>query len=106
MGEAERANPDLGELMRMASNLSPERRAELVDFAAFLAARESRQDEASTEAERAWLDAVAADTADRIAALEDEQPAAELEAWHSAMAKAAKPARYVPGVGLVIEGVQ
>lgn len=59
MGKAERVTPELGELMRVAANLSPARRSELVDFAAFLAARDAReQPEAGmTDEDRDWMDA-------------------------------------------------
>jgi hypothetical protein len=59
MGDAERLDPDLGELVKMASTLSPARRSELVDFAAFLAAREAREQPAAEMAEedRAWMEA-------------------------------------------------
>ena len=50
-----------------------------------------------------WLDTVTQDTADRLAALETDLLPDELEAWHKAMARASKPARYLPGKGVVIE---
>ena len=106
MGEAERKTSDLGDLIRVADSLSPERRAELVDFAAFLAAREKHERPIAgmPDEERVWLDAAAADTADRIAALEDDLPVDKVRAWHEEVEGVAKPARYIPGVGLVVEG--
>jgi len=50
-----------------------------------------------------WLSTVAQDTADRLDALESELPPGQLSAWHEAMSCAAKPARYIPGKGVVFE---
>jgi excisionase family DNA binding protein len=49
-------------------------------------------------ADSAWLEAVLAGLTDRLEAL------AEPEAWLEAMARAARPARYLPGEGLIVEG--
>ena len=53
--------------------------------------------------EKRWLKMAAQDTADRLAALEAELPEDEVASWHRAMKQAAKPARYVPGKGVVIQ---
>lgn len=53
--------------------------------------------------EKRWLKMAAQDTTDRLAALEAELPEAEVANWHRAMKQAAKPARYVPGTGVVIQ---
>ena len=54
---------------------------------------------------RQRLDVVAQETADRIATLESDRPEDEVANWHDAMNRAAKPARYVPRQGIVIEPV-
>lgn len=46
----------------------------------------------------AWLEAALAGLANRLEAL------AEPEAWLAAMARAVRPARYLPGEGLIVEG--
>ena len=51
---------------------------------------------------REWLDNTGADTLERIQALEKDVPAKKLKAWHESMAKAAKPAKYVVGKGIVL----
>lgn len=51
-----------------------------------------------------WLDAGAQDVVDRLDALEAEIPPEERKACKQAMAKAVKPAKYVPGKGLVLDG--
>lgn len=50
-----------------------------------------------------WLDAGAEDVARRLEDLESDVPSEELAAWREACAKSARPARYVPGKGLVLE---
>jgi hypothetical protein len=52
----------------------------------------------------AWLEASAQDLVERLGELEKEVLPEELEAWLEAMVNAAKPARYLPGKGLVVEG--
>lgn len=50
-----------------------------------------------------WLSTTAFDTADRLDDLEADLAPEELEAWQEAMAQVSKPARYIPGKGVVVE---
>ena len=50
-----------------------------------------------------WLNATAEDLANRLTALEAELPQSTVTKWHKAMSRAAKPARYIEGKGVVLE---
>lgn len=54
-------------------------------------------------ADAVWERDMAGTLAERLAYLETDVPDDERRKWLEAMARAAKPARYVPGRGLVIE---
>lgn len=51
----------------------------------------------------AWLDAAAAQVAEALDRIESDTPGEQRLEWLEAMANAARPARYVPGSGLVVE---
>ncbi len=53
------------------------------------------------EETKAWLDGAAHDMADKLAELEKDVPPEELATWLEANHKAAKPVKYVAGVGFV-----
>lgn len=55
-------------------------------------------DEGST-----WLEVAALQVADALEHVESETPGELRQEWQEAMAKAARPARYVPGRGLVVQ---
>ncbi|MBX6378522.1 MAG: helix-turn-helix domain-containing protein [Clostridia bacterium] len=63
--------------------------------------RVSRRGEEDEE-DREWLDAAAEEMAKALEETERDVPLEELAAWREAMARTVRPARYVPGKGLLV----
>lgn len=63
---------------------------------------EEPQSEPMDDETRTWLEASAEDSMKAIRAAERDVPIGELAAWLESMRKAAKPAKYVVGKGIVL----
>lgn len=96
MGEAER-------LIQLFENLPDEDRGEIIHLVEFLA-RKAGSKMLTPSEDRSWLDEAARDRADALSAIEAEINPAKLESWLKSVEAVVKPARYVPGKGLVVGG--